>query len=156
MKRFTSLLLAVAALPLLPAASFARDDATPEWKTIIGIEQAGNVVDGITGGGQPWSALGGEVSVDLRSGEIEFSVHGLVLAGGNSIGTPGAVVSVAGTVVCGVGVSVATPQVPLSAQGDAEFDGIVAIPSGCKSNNIGFLLTAPNGQWIANASVRRP
>jgi len=156
MKRFNSLLIALAALPLMPAASFARDDTTPEWKTIIGIEQAGNVVDGITGGGQPWSTLGGEASVDLRSGEVEFTVHGLVLAGGNSIGTPGAVVSVAGTVVCGVGVSVATPQVPLSPQGDAEFDGVVAVPSSCKSNNIGLLLTAPNGQWIANASVRRP
>ena len=156
MKRFNFLLLAMAALPLMPAASFARDDTTPEWKTIIGIEQAGNVVDGITGGGQPWSTLGGEASVDLRSGEVEFTVHGLVLAGGNSIGTPGAVVSVAGTVVCGVGVSVATPQVPLSPQGDAEFDGVVAVPPGCKSSNIGLLLTAPNGQWIANASVRRP
>jgi len=156
MKRFNSLLIAMAALPLMPAASFARDDSTPEWKTIIGIEQAGNVVDGVTGGGQPWSALGGEASVDLRSGEVEFTVHGLVLAGGNSIGTPGAVVSVAGTVVCGVGISVATPQVPLSPQGDAEFDGVVAVPPGCKSSNIGLLLTAPNGQWIANASVRRP
>src|SRR5215469_18845260 len=149
MKRFNSLLIALAALPLMPATSFARDDATPSWKTIIGIEQAGNVVDGISGGGQPWSTLGGEASVDLRTGEVEFEVHGLVLAGGNSIGTPGAVVSVAGTVVCGVGVSVATPPVPLSAQGEAEFDGIVAVPLSCKGNNIALLLTAPNGQWIA-------
>jgi hypothetical protein len=156
MKRFNSLLLALAALPMLPAASFARDDSAPNWKTIIGIEQAGNVVDGITGGGQPWSTLGGEASVDLRTGEVEFEVHGLVLAGGNSIGTRGAVASVAGTVVCGVGVSVATPPVSLSAQGEAAFDGIVAIPPGCTSSNIALLLTAPNGQWIANASVRRP
>ena len=156
MKRFNSLLLALAAVPLLPAASFARDDSAPQWKTIIGIEQAGNVVDGITGAGQPWSALGGEASVDLRTGEIEFEVHGLVLAGGNSIGTRGGVASVAGTVVCGVGISVATPPAPLSAQGDAEFDGIVAIPPGCTSSNIALLLTAANGQWIANAAVRRP
>jgi hypothetical protein len=155
MKRSTLFLMTLGLLPLMPAASFARDDTTPEWKTIIGIEQAGNVVDGVTGGGQPWSALGGEASVDLRTGEVAFAVHGLVLAGGNSIGTPGAVASVAGTVVCGVGVSVATPQVTLSPQGDAEFDGIVAVPVACKSSNIGLLLTAPNGQWIANASVRR-
>jgi len=156
MRRFNAFLLAMAALPLLPAASFARDDSAPTWKTIIGIEQAGNLVDGITGAGQPWSTLGGEASVDLRTGEVEFEVHGLVLAGGNSIGTRGGVASVAGTVVCGVGVSVGTPPVPLSAQGDAQFDGVVAIPPGCTSSNIALLLTAPNGQWIANAAVRRP
>ena len=156
MKRFNSLLFAIAALPLMPAASFARDSNTPAWKTIIGIEQAGNVVDGISGGGQPWSARSGEASVDLHTGEVEFEVRGLVLAGGNAIGTPGAVASVAATLVCGVGVSVAAPPAPLSAQGDAEFDGVVAIPAGCKGENIGFLLTAPNGQWIANGSVRTP
>jgi hypothetical protein len=148
-------LVTLGLLPLMPAASFARDDATPAWRTIIGIEQAGNVVDGVTGGGQPWSTLGGEASVDLRTGEVEFEVHGLVLAGGAAIGTPGAVVSVAATVVCGVGVSVAAPPVTLSPQGDAEFDGIVAVPPACKGSNIALLLTAPNGQWIANASVRR-
>lgn len=155
MKRSTLFLMTLGLLPLMPAASFARDDTAPQWKTIIGIEQAGNVVDGITGGGQPWSTLGGEASVDLRSGEVEFAVHGLVLAGGNAIGTPGAVTSVAATVVCGVGISAAAPPVPLSPQGDAEFDGIVAVPAGCKGSNIALLLTAPNGQWIANASVRR-
>jgi hypothetical protein len=148
--------MTLCALPLMSAPSFARDRDTIEWKTIIGVKQAGNVVNGISGGGQPWSTLGGEAAVDLRRGEIEFEVRGLVLAGGNSIGTPGPVVSVAGTVVCGVGISVATPQVPLSAQGDAQFEGVVSIPSGCTSENIDFLLTAPNGQWIANASVRRP
>jgi hypothetical protein len=156
MKRLTFLLLAFGALPLMSAASFARDNGTPEWKTIIGIKQAGNAVDGIIGGGQPWSTLGGAASIDLRSGEIEFEVRGLVLAGGNSIGTPGAVVSVAGTVVCGPGISAATPQVPLSARGDAQFEGAVSIPPGCTSENIAFLLTAPNGQWIANGAVRTP
>ena len=155
MKRTTLFLMTLGLLPLLPAASFARDDSAPEWKTIIGIEQAGNVVDGVTGGGQPWSTLGGVASVDLRTGEVEFEVHGLVLAGGNSIGTRGGVATVAGTVVCGVGITVATPAVPLSPQGDAEFDGVVAIPPGCTGSNIALLLTAPNGQWIANASVRR-
>jgi hypothetical protein len=156
MKRVTLVMMTLCALPLISTASFARDHDTTEWKTIIGIKQVGNVVNGITGGGQPWSTLSGEAAVDLRRGEIEFEVHGLVLAGGNSIGTPGPVVSVAGTVVCGVGVSVATPQVPLSTQGDAQFEGVVSVPAGCTSENIDFLLTAPNGQWIANGAVRRP
>jgi hypothetical protein len=47
------------------------------------------MVGGIAGGGQPWSTREGEVLVELDSGSVEFEVRGLVLAGGNTIGTPG-------------------------------------------------------------------
>ena len=156
MKAIALVVMAACTLPLMSVASSARDRDSVEWRTIIGIKQAGNVVDGIAGGGQPWSTLGGEASVDLRRGEVEFDVRGLVLAGGNSIGTPGPVASVAGTVVCGVGASASTPQVPLSAQGDAHFEGDISLPAACTSANINFLLTVSAGQWIANGSVRRP
>ena len=71
-----------------------------KWRTVIGIIQAGNLVAGIGGGGQPWSTLGGEASVNLSTGRLEFEVRGLVLAGGNSIGTPDAITQVKGTLVC--------------------------------------------------------
>ena len=61
---------------------------------MIGIAQAGNVVGTGTGavtGAGVWSAQGGHVKVDLDKGKIDFDVHGLVLAGGNAIGTPGPV-----------------------------------------------------------------
>jgi hypothetical protein len=97
------------------------------WRTIIGIEQAGNVVGGITGGGQPWSAREGEALVELTSGFVVFEVRGLVLAGGNTIGTPGAVNQVKGTLVCGpssgISTVIDTALVPLNAQGNATFDG---------------------------------
>jgi hypothetical protein len=85
---------------------------------IIGIKQAGNIVGNITGGGEPWSASGGRARVDLATGNMEFEVHGLILAGGNSIGTPGAITQVLGTLVCAASsatpVTMSSPSVPLS------------------------------------------
>jgi hypothetical protein len=144
----------------LSAPSSASE--TTRWRTIIGVIQAGNIVDGIAGGGQPWSALNGEARVDLDSGEIEFEVKWLVLAGGNSIGTPGKVTNVAGTIACGVGATVSTPLVPLSPQGNASFSGKVTLPLGCTSANVAFLITTPPAgtpptpNWIANGAVRTP
>jgi len=36
----------------------------------------------------------------LQTGQVNFDVRGLVLAAGNSIGTPGTVAQVKGTLVC--------------------------------------------------------
>jgi hypothetical protein len=133
------------------------------WKTIIGIIQAGNVVAGIGGGGQPWSTLGGDARVDLSGGHLEFEVRGLVLAGGNSIGTPDGIVNVKGTLVCAAGaanqVLVDTPAVALSAQGDADFEGNIGpISSVCTATNTAFLVriaaAAPGDRWLANGAVR--
>jgi hypothetical protein len=156
MKTFALMAMTACALAVTTVSSRADDrDRETTWKSIKGITQAGNVVDGIAGGGQPWSTLSGEASVDLRDGEIEFDVRGLVLAGGDAIGTPGPVTSVAATIVCGAGQSVATPQIPLSTQGDAHFEGDIAVPAACTSANVNFLLVAGT-KWIANGSVRRP
>jgi hypothetical protein len=135
---------------------------TVRWRTIIGIEDAGNTVGNIGGGGQPWSTLGGRAKVDLASGRVDFEVEGLVLAGGNTIGTPGAIDQVKGTIVCIVGpanspttLAFDTPLVPLSAQGNAEFSGSVGpIPSTCNSSNTAFLVRIAAGRWIANGAVR--
>jgi hypothetical protein len=135
---------------------------TTRWKTIIGIVQPGNAVDGITGGAQPWSALDGEARVDLGSGEIEFEVRGLVLAGGGSIGTPDGVTHVSGTIACAVGATVSTPLVPLTPQGNASFSGKVTVPLGCTGADVAFLVTTPPAgtppapKWIANGAVRTP
>jgi hypothetical protein len=129
------------------------------WHTIVGIVQAGNVVAGITGGGQPWTTTGGHARVNLATGEMEFEVHGLVLAGGNSIGTPGAVDKVMGTLVCVLASStpsvvISSTSMPLSLQGDAFFYGNVGvIPTSCSSSNVAFLIEVPAGRWIANGAV---
>jgi hypothetical protein len=131
---------------------------TVRWRTIIGIIQAGNLVGNIGGGGQPWSTLGGRAKADLAAGRVDFEVEGLVLAGGNTIGTPGAVNQVKGTLICdagGANVTIDTVLVPLSPQGDAEFSGSVGpIPSTCTSSNVAFLVRIAAGRWIANGSVR--
>ena len=147
------------ALLMSAIASPAAAD-TVRWRTIIGVAQAGNLVGNIGGGGQPWSTLGGRAKVDLAKSRVDFEVDGLVLAGGNTIGNPGAVNQVMGTVVCDAGTAAQqvrdTPTVTLSPQGDAEFSGttITPIPSTCNSSNVVFLVRIPAGRWIANGAVR--
>lgn len=158
--RFSALLAGMAAGALMTlSGTAAADGSSVRWKTIIGIIQAGNLVGNITGGGQPWSTLGGQARVDLGSGNVEFEVRGLVLAGGNNIGTPDGINQVKGTLVCNAGlpgqVVVDTPLVPLSPQGDAEFDGNVGpISSVCTPSNVAFLVRIAAGRWIANGAVR--
>lgn len=145
------------------------------WQTVIGLIQAGNAVGTgtgkVTGGGQPWSTLGGHAAVDLRTGHVNFDVQGLVLAGGNTIGTPGTIAQVRGTLVCdtdgsgsapsGTSVLVDTPLVDLDEQGDASFNGDVGpLPPVCSSEpDIAFLIRigagAAAGRWIANGAVLR-
>ncbi len=140
------------------------------WDDIIGIIQAANVVGSgtghVTGGGQPWSTKQGFARVNLETGMVEFLVQGLVLAGGNSIGTRDAVTQVKGTLVCdtngsaggGNSVLVDTELVPLDEQGDAHFVGDVGnLPSVCLTEpDIAFLIRTSGGAWIANRSVRKP
>jgi hypothetical protein len=150
--------LVVSALVVLAAGHARADDQTLKWQTIIGIIQAGNVVGGIGGGGQPWSTLGGNATVNLNTGKVNFRVDGLVLAGGNTIGTPGAINQVKGTLVCGVGTATQTvfdtPLVDLSATGDARFEGAFdgTAPTECASPKAVLVRIAAN-RWIANGAV---
>jgi hypothetical protein len=152
--------VAVAASALLMSAIASPASAqNVRWRTVIGVVQAGNVVGGITGGGQPWSTLGGNASVNLATARVEFEVRGLVLAGGNSIGTPGANTQVKGTLVCivvGTTVALDTVAVPLDSRGDAEFSGSIGpIPTTCTPTNVAFLIrSVVNNNWFANGSVR--
>ena len=159
-------LLGVAGASLLAAAAPSRADDVVHWQTVIGIIQAGNPVGSgtgqVTGGGQPWSATGGESVVNLRNGDVGFRVRGLVLAGGNTIGTPGAITGVKGTLVCDLNGSagggnttlVDTPLVALSDTGDARFSGNFGpLPAACSEPDIAFLIRIAAGRWIANGAV---
>jgi hypothetical protein len=155
--------LATAALGAVLFAAIASPSQAQDiivWRTIIGIEQANNAVGGITGGGQPWSTREGAVLVELTSGLVEFEVRGLVRAGGNSIGTPGTVNQVKGTLVCGLSTAsptaIDTQLVPLDAQGNAQFSGsFSSSTAGCKAD-VAFLIRTAGGAWIGNGSVRIP
>src|SRR5690348_12875196 len=95
---------------LVAVAAVAGQDAIASslgalrWQSVIGILQGNNVVGSgsgaVTGAPGPWSALNGHVNVDMQRSEIDFDVRGLVLAAGNSIGTPGTVSQIKGTLVC--------------------------------------------------------
>jgi hypothetical protein len=163
-------LLIVSGLALAAAAIGQNANADPgdtvHWKSIIGIIQANSVVGtgtgAVIGAPGPWSALGGNVSVNLDKGKFDFDVHGLVLAAGNSIGTPGSTVQVQGTLVCDTNgsagpnsVHVDTPFVDLDDDGDARFHGNVgAPPAVCTSEpDIAFLIRTSSGKWIANGAV---
>jgi hypothetical protein len=148
------------------AASFAQ--AEVEWRHIVGIVAPGNTVGlgsgKVTGGGLPWHTSEGSAEVNLTTGDIRFAVDGLVLAGGNSIGTPDGVTSVKGTLVCdttgvlnaGNSTLVDTPLVTLSAQGDARFRGnLGTLPLACTSQpSIAFLIRTSGGAWLASGMVR--
>jgi hypothetical protein len=159
------------ALLLTMFAPASRADGTSSkntvsWETIIGIIQPANMVAGITGGGQPWSTLGGKAYVDLLHSVVAFKVKGLVLAGGNTIGTPGAIAMVKGTLVCNPATAsptiIDTSSVPLDAQGNASFYGSVSgMTAGCNASAIAFLIrisstTPANDHWIANGAVQVP
>jgi polyisoprenoid-binding protein YceI len=125
----------------------------------------GHRTGAVTGGGAAWSARNGHVTLDLSNNKINFGVQGLVLAAGNSIGTPGTVTQVKGTVVCdtngsagGNSVVVDTPLVDLDEQGDAEFSSslLSELPQVCATEpDIAFLVRIGVGKWIANGTVLR-
>jgi hypothetical protein len=143
---------------------------TVRWRSIKGSSPFANVngavqpnaVDAIPPGGRPWTTLGGRAKVNLATSQVNFEVEGLVLLGGNTIGTPGAVNKVVGSVVCNPGLATQqirdTPAVTLSPQGDAEFSGATTapLPSTCNSTNIAFLVRIGPvaGAWIAAGVVK--
>ncbi len=153
----TSVLVVASALLAFASVSPAAADSV-RWRTVVGIIQAGNTVGNIGGGGQPWSTLGGHASVDLSASRVEFEVRGLVLAGGNTIGTPDGIVQVKGTLLCdpgGANLAIDTALVSLGATGDAEFSGAApTIPTTCTPTNVVFLIRIAAGRWIANGAVR--
>jgi hypothetical protein len=155
----------------------AASAQSASWKQIVGIIPAGNVVGSgsgkIAGGFLPWTTTSGRAHVNLKTGEIEFTVRGLVFAGGSptiTIGAPLPVTAVKGTLVCdndgsagdGNSVIVETPSVPLTETGDARFSGNIGpLPAVCSSEpDLAFVIrasafngTPTEGPWIANGAV---
>ena len=157
--------LAAVFLSLIAAATLVAQTSGSNnvvfWRTINGVITApgtSNPVGGIASGSSPWTTTGGFAFVNLMTGEVAFSVQGLVINGGNVSGTPGPVTNVAGALVCNAASSptvTETSPVTLSAQGDASFSGTLSsAPSSC-TNPI-FLIRVPGGPWIATGAVRTP
>jgi hypothetical protein len=163
MKRVLAVLLP---LTLFAAAAFAidNDDSLVRWNSIVGVITApgvDNPVGNIHGGAGPWSVRSGHARVNLASGVTFFEVDGLVLNGGNSTGTPGAISAVIGTLVCNPGPTptvLDTTPVSLNVHGDAHFSGTLAgVPATCVNPLFLIRIAAPAGaagRWIATGSER--
>jgi hypothetical protein len=148
---------------LVCTGAFAQSGTTVRWRGIEGVITApgvDNPVGQIHSGAGPWATRGGSARIDLTTGLGSFEVEGLVLIGGNATGTPGAVTSIMGTLVCNAGgttggateTDVDTPAVNLSSTGDAELSFKISVPVSC--NNPLFLIRVPAGRWIATGTQR--
>ena len=105
-----------------------------------------NVVHGVNPGGQPWviSRLSADVRLD---GRISVDGRGLLLGGGNNIGTNGNQ-SVRARLICG-GVAHDSDVVPLEASGDFRIEGQLApVPSSPCPNPV-LLIVSAGGNWFA-------
>jgi len=90
----------------LCAGAFAQTDTVVRWRGMEGVITApgvDNPVGQIHSGAGPWTTRSGSARMNLATGNGSFDVEGLVLNGGNASGTPGAVTSVIGTLVCNPG-----------------------------------------------------
>jgi hypothetical protein len=146
------------------AGAFAESSPVVRWNRIVGVITApgvdnpvGSAPNQIHSGAGPWTTRGGSAHVNLVSGEGSFEVEGLVLNGGNASGTPGALNSVVGTLVCNAGtatqVNLDTPATDLSADGNADLSFRLPVPVVCAKPL--FLIRLPQAglKWIATGTV---
>jgi len=145
---------------VLCAGAFAQNNTIVRWRGIQGVITApgiDNPVSQIHSGAGPWTTQDGDARINLGTGEGSFDVEGLVLNGGGTSGTAGAVTSVVGTFVCnpaGAGGAaeavIDTPATTLTAAGNAELTFKISLPPVC--NNPLFLIRVPSGRWIATGT----
>lgn len=105
-----------------------------------------NVVKGALPGGQPWVIS--RLSADVRTdGSISVDGRGLLLAGGNGIGTNGGL-SVRAMLFCGTA-SFTSDLVALEANGDFRIDGMLNAlpPNPCDTPTL--LIVNAGGRWFA-------
>jgi hypothetical protein len=111
-----------------------------------------NTVFGVVPGGQPWviSRLSADVSTD---GRISVDGRGLLLAGGNGIGTNGGQI-VHAKLICG-GIAFNSESVPLDADGDFRINSALTPfpPSPC--TNPVLLIVNANEAWFAAGIPKR-
>ena len=124
--------------------------------SVVGTDPTGdasrNVVRGFLPGGQPWviESLKADVTVD---GRIRVDGRGLLLSGGNRIGTTGGQ-SVNATISCGplpIGPfsSHSSGVVALEPDGDFRIDDVLNPPLPISCENPVLLIVSGGGRWFA-------
>jgi len=147
---------------LMVSPLIARDDSFLNFDGGIGVDPVSNVavnagvttvsrniVRGVNPPGQLWTIAALKAEID-NNGRIQVRGRGLLLAGGNGIGT-NAGQSVKATLICGVATPVLsdTATVPLEANGDFRIDDVLTpVPANpCESPVL--LIRNPGGAWFA-------
>ena len=122
-------------------------------ETPVSTVATANVVQTILPGGQPWVISSLRAIVE-ENGQIRVDGRGLLLAGGNGIGTNGGQ-SVKAILFCnGVRSDTAAAGVPLEADGDFRIeDQLVPAPVG-PCNTATLLITNVANRWFA-AGIRK-
>ena len=133
------------------ASVVLADDTLVRFEGGIGVipvrsGPAANVVQGVNPGGQPWviADLSARVKVN---GQISVDGRGLLLAGGNGIGTNG-VQSVRARLFCGV-VAHNSGLVALAPNGDFEIDDVLTPMPPDPCTNPVLLIVSAGGNWFA-------
>jgi len=119
-----------------------------------------NIVRGVQPPGQLWVISDLKAEIDLNSGSVRVDGRGLLLAGGNTIGT-NANQSVRATLICDLPVGTTNPPlfdsglVPLEADGDFRIDDTLSPrpPAVCASPVL--LIRNPAGAWFAAGILKR-
>jgi hypothetical protein len=124
---------------VIPVSSGVGTDATA---TVVNR----NIVRGVQPGGQPWVIR--DLSAEVRSdGRIRVKGEGLLLAGGNAIGTTGNQ-SVRATLICDTALF-DTNLVPLEPDGDFRIDDVLSPAPPAVCANPVLLIRNPAGVWFA-------
>jgi hypothetical protein len=153
-----TLLLGLAGASALAAGNLLKFDGWIGMDPVAGIANGApvlNVVRGVNPGGRAWVIR--RLKVEVKDdGQISAKGEGLLLGGGDGIGTRGAVENVAATLFCGaVATAVAHSSGPaaLDANGDFEIRGVLdrTPPNPCVSPVL-LIRNFANGQpgaWFA-------
>jgi hypothetical protein len=117
-----------------------------------------NIVRGVNPAGGPWRIADLTGTIDV-SGRVRLRGHGLLLAGGNSVGQT-AGLSVFATLICEsagpfVEHSTSAAGVPLAINGDFRLDDVMTpVPSTCGSPVL-LIRASSNSSWLAAGIVKQ-
>lgn len=166
MKR-TVCALAFGFAALLASGQAMASDTIVQFNRGIGVDPVGgingttglpvlNTVLGIAPGGRPWVIRKLKASVYL-DGTIHVRGAGLLLSGGDGIGTRGAVATVVATLFCGGGTTPAaftSPTADLDTAGNFSIRGFLgAVPNPCTSPVLLIRNGSGNQAWFAAGIV---
>jgi hypothetical protein len=145
MARSVRLALALSLLVVLALGTVANASAGGRRifdAAMAGLTTPGQVIDGVTAAGAPWSIDEGR-AVLYANGRVHVEVQGLIVTalGRNPAATGKVRVSCNGIPVA------ETATVPFSSAGDAEVDAVVSLPSPCFGPSVFF--TSATGSWFA-------